>query len=137
MPSFEDSAISQAPPEEVWKLLYDPARISEWWTDTDAVEDVEPVAGETRFTRRFTRFGPLPQRLHSTRSDGRIVVTCLESHTRWEWRLEPIDGGDATRIDVLVDVPIEFVELLEYHREVITASLRGLAELSERQAGGG
>lgn len=26
MPEFEDRARSDAPPEEVWKLLYDPAR---------------------------------------------------------------------------------------------------------------
>ena len=31
MPTFDDSATSEAPVEEVWKLLYDPARLVEWW----------------------------------------------------------------------------------------------------------
>ena len=29
MPSFADTARSAAPPEEVWKLLYDPSRYTE------------------------------------------------------------------------------------------------------------
>lgn len=28
----------RAPPEEVWKLLYDPARFPEWWAGIAAVE---------------------------------------------------------------------------------------------------
>jgi hypothetical protein len=28
MPSFRDSALTPATPEEVWKVLYDPARLS-------------------------------------------------------------------------------------------------------------
>ena len=31
MPSFHDTATSSAPPEEVWKLLYDPSRFPDWW----------------------------------------------------------------------------------------------------------
>ena len=38
MPTFDDSATTTAPVEEVWKLLYDPARMVEWW---DGVERVD------------------------------------------------------------------------------------------------
>jgi uncharacterized protein YndB with AHSA1/START domain len=39
MPAFDDSTTTSAPVEEVWKLLYDPSRLVEWW---DGVERVEP-----------------------------------------------------------------------------------------------
>jgi uncharacterized protein YndB with AHSA1/START domain len=38
MPEFEDRARSDAPPEEVWKLLYDPARFPDWWAGVGSVE---------------------------------------------------------------------------------------------------
>ena len=31
MPGFTLSARCQAPVEEVWKLLFDPARFPDWW----------------------------------------------------------------------------------------------------------
>ena len=31
MLEFNDSARSEAPPEEVWKILYDPVRFTDWW----------------------------------------------------------------------------------------------------------
>ena len=43
MLEFEDSARSEAPPEEVWKILYDPARFTDWWEgmETTSVGDGE------------------------------------------------------------------------------------------------
>jgi uncharacterized protein YndB with AHSA1/START domain len=43
MLEFEDSALSDAAPEEVWKILYDPARRTEWWEgmETTSVGDGE------------------------------------------------------------------------------------------------
>ena len=38
MPSFHDTATSPAPPEEVWKLLYDPSRFPDWWAGIGTVE---------------------------------------------------------------------------------------------------
>ena len=38
MPSFHDTANSAAPPEEVWKLLYDPSRFPDWWAGIGTVE---------------------------------------------------------------------------------------------------
>lgn len=48
MPSFHDSADAAAPPEEVWKLLYDPARFPDWWAGIGTVElGEERGPGET------------------------------------------------------------------------------------------
>src|SRR5262249_49127770 len=38
MPGFEERAECRAPPEEVWKLLYDPARFADWWAGWERVE---------------------------------------------------------------------------------------------------
>jgi hypothetical protein len=45
MPSFERSATAAAPPEEVWKVLYDPARFPEWWAGIETVEVTTLPAG--------------------------------------------------------------------------------------------
>jgi len=52
MPSFHDTATSTAPPEQVWKLLYDPSRFPDWWEGIGTVE----VASEAdpRFLRRLS-----------------------------------------------------------------------------------
>ncbi|MEA2479715.1 MAG: hypothetical protein QOJ07_1637, partial [Thermoleophilaceae bacterium] len=39
MPEFQDSAVSTAPPEEVWKALYDPSRFPDWWAGVGSIED--------------------------------------------------------------------------------------------------
>jgi uncharacterized protein YndB with AHSA1/START domain len=31
MPHFDDAITTDAPPEEVWKLLYDTSRFPDWW----------------------------------------------------------------------------------------------------------
>ena len=43
MLEFDDGARSEAPPEEVWKILYDPVRFTEWWEgfETTSVGDGE------------------------------------------------------------------------------------------------
>ena len=38
MPTFDDSTTTTAPVEEVWKLLYDPSRMPEWWEGIETVE---------------------------------------------------------------------------------------------------
>jgi uncharacterized protein YndB with AHSA1/START domain len=38
MPSFQRATTAAAPPEEVWKVLYDPSRFPEWWAGVETVE---------------------------------------------------------------------------------------------------
>ncbi len=135
MPAFRDTAVSQAPPEEVWKLLYDPARFPEWWAGIAAVEADESREGEPR---RFDHFRegepdtPKPQLLETASDDRRIVVSCLVHDMRFEWRLEPVGGGGATRIDVLVEIPEAEAAALDAQRDLIGRSVARLAELATR-----
>ena len=48
MPSFHDSAETDAAPLQVWKLLYDPARFPQWWAGVGTVDpmmDRRPFPG--------------------------------------------------------------------------------------------
>ena len=130
MPTFDDSATSEAPVEEVWKLLYDPARMVEWW---EGIERVEPSGegGITVYPDGYPDF-PMPQALR-TAGDGRgLTISCLVSYLVYEWRLEPLDAG--TRISVHVEIPEEEAHRLEAQRAGVSASLRSLAALATATA---
>lgn len=130
MPSFHDSADAHAPPEEVWKLLYDPARFPDWWAGIGNVEAGED-GGYTMYPEGYPDF-PMAQMLSTAREAQRVTVSCLVSDLRFEWRLEPLDGGASTRIAVDVDIPDAEAKRLESQRETIRASLGNLAELATR-----
>jgi uncharacterized protein YndB with AHSA1/START domain len=130
MPTFDDTATADAPVEEVWKLLYDPARMVEWWA---GIERVEPSGdGEiTIYPDGYPDF-PMPQELR-TAADGRgLTISCLVSYLVFEWRLEPLE--DATRISVHVEIPEEEAHRLEAQRAGVSASLRSLAALAASTA---
>ncbi len=126
MLSFHDTATSQAPPEDVWKLLYDPSRFPDWWAGVGTVD----VGGESQYTMYPDGYPdfPMAQLLDTQRDSQRVTVSCLVSDLRFEWRLEP--AGTGTRISVEVDIPDSEAHRLESQREVIGASLRQLAELA-------
>jgi uncharacterized protein YndB with AHSA1/START domain len=126
MPSFRDSAISAAPPEEVWKLLYDPARFPEWWAGIATV-DVQDDEEYTIYPDGYPDF-PMAQLLDTRRGQQRVTVSCLVSDLRFEWQLEP--AGDGTRITVDVEIPETEAHRLDTQREVIQTSMRQLAELA-------
>ena len=128
MPSFRDRAVSTAPPEEVWKLLYDPARFPEWWAGLGSVE-VDAADGYTMYPEGYPDF-PMAQRLETGREEQRIKVSCLVSDLRFEWRLEP--SGTGTLIGVEVEIPEAEAHRLDTQRELISRSLRGLGELAAR-----
>jgi uncharacterized protein YndB with AHSA1/START domain len=128
--TFDDSATSDAPVEEVWKLLYDPARMAEWW---QGIERVEP-SGEgdiTVYPQGYPDF-PMPQALRAA-ADGRgLTISCLVNYLVFEWRLEPLDPG--TRISVHVEIPDDEAKRLEDQRAGVSASLRSLAALATATA---
>jgi uncharacterized protein YndB with AHSA1/START domain len=133
MPSFSDSAVTGAPPEEVWKLLYDPARFPEWWAGIAAVE-TEPPRGDGPLRFAYTSEDEpdavFPQLMEASHDDRRIVVSCLIFDFRFEWRLEALGDGASTRIDVLVDVPEAEAARLDTMRNGIGRSVARLAELA-------
>ena len=132
MPSFQHSTTAAAPPEEVWKVLYDPSRFPEWWTgiETVEVETLPADAGDpTSYTLYPTGYPdfPMPQQLQESRDQQSIVISCLVSDLRFDWRLEPLDGGLATRISVHVEIPEAEAHRLVTQREAIATSLSRLA----------
>jgi uncharacterized protein YndB with AHSA1/START domain len=126
MPSFHDTADSAAPPEDVWKLLYDPSRFPDWWAGIGTVEITN--AGEyTMYPDGYPDF-PMAQLLETHQDQHRVTVSCLVSDLRFDWALEPT--ADGTRITVDVEIPDAETHRLDTQRDVITASMRRLAELA-------
>ena len=126
MPSFHDTTSSTAPPEEVWKLLYDPARFPDWWAGIDTVE-VGRAGRYTVYPEGYPDF-PMAQLLDTQRDQQRVTVSCLVSDLRFEWRLEP--AGSGTLINVDVEIPDSEAHRLDAQRDVISASIRQLAQLA-------
>ena len=131
MPTFDDSTTTTAPVEEVWKLLYDPARFPEWWEGVETVE-TEGRDGKGDFTlypKGYPDF-PMPQQLRTAGDGHRLTISCLVSYLVFEWRLEVLDDG--TRIAVHVEIPEEEAHRLDTQRGAVSASLRSLATLAAR-----
>lgn len=126
MPSFNDSVTSEAPPEEVWKLLYDPSRFPDWWTGIGTIE-VQDQGEYTMYPEGYPDF-PMAQLLDTKREQQRVTVSCLVSDLRFEWRLEP--AGDGTLITVDVEIPETEAHRLEQQREIIQGSLSRLAQVA-------
>jgi uncharacterized protein YndB with AHSA1/START domain len=126
VPSFHDSTTSAAPPEDVWKLLYDPSRFPDWWA---GIETVDITSGDeyTVYPDGYPDF-PMAQLLDTQRDQRRVTVSCLVSDLRFEWRLEP--GGEGTRITVDVEIPDSEAHRLDSQRRIISTSMKQLAQLA-------
>jgi uncharacterized protein YndB with AHSA1/START domain len=133
MPAFDDIATTSAPPEEVWKVLYDPVRFPEWWKGIESVQ-AEPAADGTQtytmYPDGYPDF-PMPQMLRSSQNEGLVTISCLVSDLVFEWRLESADDQPGTRIRVHVEIPEAEAARLDGQREVISRSLTALARLAE------
>jgi uncharacterized protein YndB with AHSA1/START domain len=128
MPHFQDSVQAPAPPEEVWKLLYDPSRFPDWWAGIATVTSGD--AGDfTLYPDGYPDF-PMPQQLQTSHDDGTVKISCLVSDLVFDWRLEEAGGG--TRISVEVEIPEQEAHRLDTQREAIGQSLVNLAELAGR-----
>lgn len=122
MHSFDQTTLSDAPPEEVWKLLYDPARFPDWWAGVGSV-DPGP-GGYTMYPAGYPDF-PMPQALAVSQDTGTVTISCLVSDLRFAWRLRP--HGTGTEISVHVEIPDSEAHRLDTQRETISQSLIRLA----------
>ena len=68
MPSFHDTVTSAAPPEEVWKLRYDPSRFPDWWVGIGTVADVRHNGEYTMYPEGYPNF-PMAQLLNTQRAE--------------------------------------------------------------------
>jgi uncharacterized protein YndB with AHSA1/START domain len=130
MPTFDDTIVTEAPVEEVWKLLYDPARFPDWWVGVAATEP----GLEGRFTMYSEGYPdyPMPQQLRADADGHRVTISCLVSDLVFAWRLEPLDGDRGTSIGVHAELPAHEAHRLDGQRAAISASLRALAALATR-----
>jgi uncharacterized protein YndB with AHSA1/START domain len=131
MPMFDDSTTTRAPVEDVWKLLYDPARFPDWWEGIETIEPPGP-GGEGDFTMYpagYPEF-PMPQALRADGDGRKVTISCLVSDLVFAWRLEPLTADDGTRIAVHVEIPEAESHRLDAQRGAVSASLRSLAALA-------
>jgi uncharacterized protein YndB with AHSA1/START domain len=131
MPGFDQSIEVDAPPEEVWKLLYDPARFPEWMEGIARVADRGPAGEEqtyTQYVEGYPEF-PMPQRIQSDREAGRVVISCLVSFLEFRWTLTEL-AGDRTAVAVHVEIPPEESARLADTRAVVGTSLQTLGALA-------
>jgi uncharacterized protein YndB with AHSA1/START domain len=129
MPTFEDHARSDAPPEQVWKLLYDPARFPAWWAGIGTTEVDSDTGGYTMYPEGYPDF-PMAQLLDTRPDQSGVTISCLVSDLHFDWRLEALDGGRATAISVHVEIPDEEAHRLESQQDLIRRSVARLAELA-------
>jgi uncharacterized protein YndB with AHSA1/START domain len=130
MPSFALTTRSPAPVEEVWKLLHDPARFPEWWEGIATVVP-GPDGDYTVWPEGYPDF-PMAQHLQPARGESRVTISCLVSDLVFRWQLR--EAGDATDIDVQVELPEHEAHRLTGQRQLLERSLRALAELAARGA---
>src|ERR1035437_6933370 len=125
MPSFHDTATSDAAPEDVWKLLYDPSRFPDWWTGIGTIT-VTNDREYTMYPEGYPDF-PMGQLLETQRDQQRVTVSCLVSDLRFEWRLEP--AGEGTLITAGGGTPPGAGERPDTPREGIPTPVQRLARV--------
>lgn len=127
MPEFALSVPCHAPVEEVWKLLFDPARFPDWWIGIETVREDAP--GQfTQWPTGYPDF-PMPQKLRTDQASCRVTVSCQVSDIDFVWQLA--EAGAGTSIHVNVHLPDREAHRLDGQRQVIEESLNRLATLAE------
>jgi uncharacterized protein YndB with AHSA1/START domain len=127
MPEFTLTATADAPVEEVWKLLFDPTRIPEWWAGIGSVR-VEGAGAYTLWFDGMPDFA-MPQQMRAERRAGRVTMSCRVNEIDFTWQLTEI--GDGTGIAVHVVIAPAKADLFDSAHEVLTLSLPTLAALAE------
>jgi len=130
LPSFVLTARAQAPVEEVWKLLHDPAKFPEWWAGIETVR-TDTDDAYTLWPTGYPDF-PMAQRLRTDRAGGQVTISCLVSDLEFRWQLS--EAGEATEIEVTVTLPEAEGHRLPAQRELITESIGKLATLAATTA---
>ena len=126
MPGFTLTTRTRAPVEEVWKLLFDPMRFPEWWAGVETVRVDDPDA-YTLWPDGYPDF-PMPQRLRTDRAAGQVTISCQVSDIDVTWQLAETTNG--TAVTVRVELPKAEAHRLDGQRELITKSMRALADLA-------
>ena len=132
MPTFDDETDTTAPPEEVWKALYDPTRFPEWWAGVETATPGDAKGGDadvTLYPEGYPDF-PMPQHISARDEEHRITVSCTVSDLVFDFRLTPLRDDAGTNIAVHVEIPEREAARLDTQRELVGRSLRNLAVLA-------
>ncbi len=127
---FREGIVCAAPPADVWRLVHDPSRMSEWMTDTERVEAGNAADTVTRYLHGWPDH-PMPTRVSSQREGSRVIISCLVSDIDFRVALSPDPGG--CRVDIDVSLPDAEAARLGGVRTLVADSL---ARLAERSASG-
>lgn len=131
MVGFDLAAPCAASGQDVFKLLWDPARFPDWWAGMARVEANE--AGEvTRYMAEWPDFA-YPTRVAGQRSG--VVISCLLSDIVHQWSLAPHGAGCEVRVHV--EIPDAEAGRLDAQRAEVGASLARLVRLAEAEAAAG
>lgn len=131
MPGFREGIVCAAPPADVWRLVHDPARMSEWMTDTARVEPGDAEDTVTRYLVGWPDY-PMPTRVRTQNAGSRVIISCLVSDIDFRIALAPDPAG--CRVDIDVSLPEEEAARLDAVHELVVASLARLAERSASAA---
>lgn len=124
--SFEEQEVCRAPAEEVFKLLWDPARFPDWWAGMERV--VADATGEvTRYMSAWPDFA-YPTRV-AAGGDGCVRISCLLSDIEHEWSIAPHPDGCVVAVRVVL--PETEAERLDAQRAEVGTSLARLVALAE------
>lgn len=128
MPGFTESGVCRAPAVEVWKLLHDPARYTEWWTGTERVQvDGDGLA---RYVRDAPGFA-YPTAIATTGAGDRVTISCVLTDIVYEWTLEPDPAGCAVRLRV--EIPADLAAKLDGQLRDMRDAFARLVAMAERE----
>ncbi len=130
--SFHLQGRCRARAEEVFKLLWDPARFPDWWAGMDRVED-GPDGTVTRYMEQWPDFA-YPTDVATHRNGAGVTISCLLSDIRHEWSLAPDPAGCI--VAAHVELPDDEAGRLDGLRAETEASLTRLIALAERDQDG-
>jgi len=128
MPSFALSAHTGAPLEEVWKLLHDPSRYSEWWEGIETVRPGPATGTGTDYTIWPDGYPDFPMAQHMDVTPAGVTVSCLVSDLVFRWQLG--EAGAGTSIAVEVEIPEREAHRLADQQQYVRRSLDRLAALA-------
>lgn len=131
MIAIEESMLCHAPPLHVWKLLYDPARFSEWWS---GVQRSEPSRDGANFSLGEQREGPFAMHIATARESSRIMIRCMATDDLFTWTLEPHPKG--CRVRVCIEVAVDDAVHVRARHESLLSSLPKLADVAKRGTAG-
>jgi uncharacterized protein YndB with AHSA1/START domain len=128
VPSFALSTQTDAPLEEVWKLLHDPSRFPEWWEGIETVRTGLPSGSGTDYTIWPEGYPDYPMAQRMDVTPAGVTVSCLVSDLIFRWQLA--EAGAGTSIAVDVEIPEHEAHRLPDQERLTRASLDRLAALA-------